>query len=59
VAVLQSGFVGDLFFAEVVAKPRHTLSETGELWRHFRGQNRNSGSDTLSVGREVKKEIQA
>jgi hydroxyacylglutathione hydrolase len=27
VAVLQSGFVGDLFFAEVIAKPRHALGE--------------------------------
>src|SRR5882724_11410247 len=27
VAVLQAGFVGDLFFAEVVAEPRHALSE--------------------------------
>jgi len=32
-------------------------SETGVLWRRFRDQNRNSGSDTLSIGREVKTEI--
>src|SRR6266851_7873337 len=29
VAVLQSGFVGDLFFAEVVAEPGDALSEAG------------------------------
>src|SRR6266852_5768075 len=29
VSVLQAGFVGDLFFAEVIAEPRHALSEAG------------------------------
>src|ERR1700687_3677457 len=33
VAVLQAGFVRDLFFAEVIAKPRHALSETGRAQR--------------------------
>src|SRR5712664_32253 len=33
VGVLQAGFVGDLFFAEVIAEPRHALSEAGGAQR--------------------------